>query len=175
MFRVLLIVVMSFSVTRAVWADAYGDFSAGNTAAQRADLDLAIHYYSRAIQSGELPDDQLAFTFSNRGNANYLKGNYDQAIQDYDQAIHLRPAFALAFFNRGNAYLRKGKYELAIKDYDTAIAFKPDYAKAFGNRGVAYERLGKHDQAVRDYGRQYELGFRPKWLIEKLEMYGLSL
>ncbi len=173
--RLFLFIVLILTVVRAVWAEPYSEFEAGNTAAQRADFDLAIHHYSRAIQSGEFPDDKLAFTFSNRGNAYYLNGDYDQAIQDYDQAIRLSPDFALAFYNRGNAYLRKGNDELAIKDYDTAITLKPEYAKAFGNRGVAYERLGKHDQAVWDYRRQYELGIRPKWLVEKLRSMGKSL
>ncbi len=175
MFRLVLIVVITLTAVRAVWADAYSDFDAGNTAARYADFELAVHHYTRAIQSGELPDAKLAFTFNNRGNAYYIKGDYDQAIQDFDQAVRLRPEFALAFYNRGNAYLGKGNYELAIEDYNIAITLKSDYAKAFGNRGFAYERLGKHEQAVRDYGRQYELGIRPKWLVEKLRSMGISL
>ena len=33
-----------------------------------------------------------ADAFSNRGNAYYLKGDYDRAIQDNSQAIHLKHA-----------------------------------------------------------------------------------
>jgi tetratricopeptide (TPR) repeat protein len=65
-----------------------------------------------------------AQAFNGRGNVNYHKGDYDGAIQDYNEAIRLKPDFAEAFNDRGNAYYDKDDYEQAIRDYDEAIHLK---------------------------------------------------
>lgn len=51
--------------------------------------------------------------FYDSGIAYRKKGNYDRAIQDYNEAIRLNPNYVDAFNDRGNAYFDK-------KDYDRA-------------------------------------------------------
>src|SRR5450759_200174 len=60
------------------------------------------------IQAGKLKGKRLAFTFSNRGVANYERGEYDRAIQNYGQAIKLNPNHAGAYYNRSLAKKQKG-------------------------------------------------------------------
>ncbi len=121
------------------------------------DLDLDIEHCTRAINSGDLSDESLVNTFINRGDTYFNKGEYDRAIQDYDQAIELKPDHALAFNNRGFAYHEKGEYDRAIADYDRAIQLNPDYAYAFGNRGDAYDHKGEYDRAIADYDQVIRL------------------
>ena len=85
----------------------------------------------------------------------------------------LGPEYAEVYCNRGIALDDKGEYDGAILVFDKAIDLKPDYAEAFAYRGIAYERLGEMKAALADYQRQYELGSRPPWLIEKLKMHGV--
>ena len=67
--------------------------------------DLRISGCTTLIQSGRETQSILAVAFCNRGNAYQdYKGDYDRAIQDYDQAIRLKPDYAIAFNNRGDAY-----------------------------------------------------------------------
>ena len=54
--------------------------------------------------SGKETAQTLAIAYNNRGNAYTGKGEYDRAIQDYDQSIKLSPNHARAFNNRGVAY-----------------------------------------------------------------------
>jgi tetratricopeptide (TPR) repeat protein len=54
---------------------------------------------------------------TNRGNARGDKGDLDGAIQDYNEAIRLKPDDAEAFYNRGLARERKNDEEGAIADY----------------------------------------------------------
>ncbi len=83
---------------------------------------------------------------------NYAKaGQYDQAIEQYDQVIKAKPDHANALNNRGNALQAKGSYDMAIADFDRAIQVKPDFAAAYCNRGNAYQAKGDLDPAVRDY------------------------
>ncbi len=77
-------------------------------AGQRQDFDGAIMYYTRAIESGDLPHPDLFFAFNNRGNAYASKRDYDRAIRDYTEALRLNPKYAAAFRNRGRALVYKG-------------------------------------------------------------------
>lgn len=85
----------------------------------------------------------------------------------------LGPEFAEIYCNRGIALDDKGEYDGAILVFDKAIGIRPDYAEAFAHRGIAYERLGEIKSALADYRRQYDLGSRPPWLIDKLRMHGM--
>jgi tetratricopeptide (TPR) repeat protein len=88
---------------------------------------------------------------NNRGDAYVAQGNFDAAINDYNQAINLNPDFARSFNNRGFAYLKKGNYEQALKDFDQAIKLKSDYGKAFANRAEVHQQRHDYQSAVRDY------------------------
>ena len=121
------------------------------------NLDLRLHYCSRAIQSGRLPDQQLAGTFYNRGIAYFDKGDHDRAIQDYTQALRLNPNFAAAFNNRGNAYAAKDDYDRAIQDYTQALRLNPNFTAAFRHRGWARFAQGQFAAAVPDLARAAQL------------------
>ncbi len=66
------------------------------------------------------PNDAAAYT--NRGLTYADNGQYDRAIQDYNQAIMLDPNFAAAYMGRGIAYAVKGEYDQARSDFNKALA-----------------------------------------------------
>jgi serine/threonine protein kinase len=73
----------------------------------------------------------------------YLKaGDYEKALDNYDQAIKLSPSDSTAYNNRGFAYASLGMYELAIQDYDEAVKLNPQSFNAYNHRAIAYARLG---------------------------------
>src|SRR6202034_1954941 len=91
----------------------------------KANPDLAFHFCSAAIKSNHLSKQNLAVSLNNRGNAYSVTGEFDKAIQDYDEAIRLNPKDANVFNNRGTAYVSKGNFDRAIIDFDEAIRLKP--------------------------------------------------
>ena len=91
-----------------------------------------------------------AETYWHRGNVKYELGQYEAAISDYTQAIHLKPDYADAYNNRGNAKYNLMQYEAAITDYDMAIRLKPDFALAYYNRGNAKALLDRTWEAKQD-------------------------
>jgi tetratricopeptide (TPR) repeat protein len=105
------------------------------------------------------PKDGRAFT--SRGVAYDAKGDHDQPIDDYSEAIRLNPKDAMAFNNRGRAYEKKGDHGRAITDYSEAIRLNPNFAIAFYSRGRAYDAKGDHDQAIDDYSEAIRL--RTPW------------
>jgi tetratricopeptide (TPR) repeat protein len=94
------------------------------------------------IQSGRETPENLAKAFSSRGFAYGSRGQYDRAIEDYDQAIRFNPNYAEAFDNRGLVYLLADQYDRAIDDFDHAIGLNPNDARALVGRGAGYARKG---------------------------------
>src|SRR4249919_484241 len=102
------------------------------------DRDRTSHYpqidgCTALIESGNQSPDVLAKAYNNRGNHYTRDGEYDRAIQDYDQSIKINPSYPKAFNNRGVAYQKKGEYERATKDFDEALRLEPNYSIAFVN------------------------------------------
>ena len=124
------------------WRTAWNDSRSGQAALSEANYDLAIHFLTRAIRSGELSLEVLAHAFYNRGIAHGEMAEYERALENYTTAIGLAPDFAAAYNNRGVIHGRKGVYESAIADYSAAIRLAPDDVTAYENRAIAYARTG---------------------------------
>ena len=105
------------------------------------------------------------------------KGRFDNAIEEYGQAIESNPDFILAFVKRGDAWLDKGDWAKALWDYDEAItredqvvlklatrefnSYKFAVAKAYFGRDVIYDAQGYTVKAITDAVRAEELGYDP--------------
>ena len=106
----------------------------------RADL---IESYKSAIVTAE--------TYTYLGNRAYGQGKYEEALQNYDQAMRVDPNYHSAYSHRGNAYLALNQYHQAISDYDRALELVPHNASTYIYRGLAYQKLGDLDKAISDY------------------------
>lgn len=125
-----------------------------------ADANLRIVACTTLIQSRRSSTEDLATAYMDRGNAYQDRGEYDRAIQDYGEAIHLKPQFELAIYDRANAYGSKGEYDHAIADYDQVIELAPegDHAYfAYYGRGYAFNAKGEYDRAIKDYDQAIRL------------------
>jgi tetratricopeptide (TPR) repeat protein len=102
-----------------------------------------------------------------RAEAYEVKGRYDLAIQDYNQAIQLTPDMFGSFRGRGEVYAAMRQYSRAIQDFDqefqimrTAMAINPQSANVIAhqflptllvNRGLAFRALGQKARADADF------------------------
>ena len=98
-----------------------------------------------------------ADSYNNQASVHYQKGEYDQAIDDLDEALRLNPEYAEAYNNRGIAYFSKREYDQAIADYNEALRLNPELVEAYNNRGLAYHDQGEYNQAVADYNEALRL------------------
>ncbi|MEH1999529.1 MAG: tetratricopeptide repeat protein [Nostoc sp.] len=87
----------------------------------------------------------------------YQAGNYEGAVEDFNQVIKLDPQNALAYNSRGDAYYRLGDYEQAQADSSQAILLNPQDANAYFDRGFAFSELGKYKEAIADYTQAIKL------------------
>ena len=71
---------------------------------QRLPLDRQARPRARRRERGRAARSQGCEAFDNRGDVFVEKGQYERAIQDYDEALRLDPKLSLAFRDRGAAY-----------------------------------------------------------------------
>lgn len=87
----------------------------------------------------------------------YKQGGYDEAIENYDEAIDLNPNYAVAYNNRGLARSKMGDKQGAFEDYSRAIALNPNSAEIYYNRGSVRADLGDKEGAFKDYSKAIAL------------------
>jgi len=139
---------LSVVLPTTVWAQtARSDFNK----CEQWSGDEAIAACTRAIQSGQLSQHDLATMFNDRGVEWRQKGELDKAMMDYDQALRIQPIYAQAHNNRGNVWNLKGEYDKAIAEYDESIRNDPNFPLPYGNRADIWRIKGEYDKAIADY------------------------
>ncbi len=143
----------------------------------------AIDEHTLNITQNE-KDARLRFL---RGLDFYLVQDFDNAIDDYTEAILLDETFFPAYFNRAITLYKKLEYqkaesginkdvvgvgnnsvttslvvkstdyELVKKDLDQVINLDPEFMYAYYNRGNLYWILGDYRAAIADYTKTIEL------------------
>jgi protein O-mannosyl-transferase len=88
---------------------------------------------------------------NNFGNTLKTRGQTDEAIHQYQEALRLKPDYPDALNNLGAALGQKGQTDEAIRHFQEAIRLKPDYADAHNNLAVALGQKGQTDEAIRHF------------------------
>ena len=95
-----------------------------------------------------------------QGIENSQKGRYDQALQDFNQALKAKPNDAGILTYRGMVSYAKGQGEQALKDFDQAIKADPKFGRAYYQRGMVYESMSRFDKALKDLMEAKSLGYK---------------
>ncbi len=103
------------------------------------------------------PRSPDAAFYQNRANANFVMGEYDTAIADYNKAIELNSKDSTIYFSRALAHFNNKNFTLAIADLDKVVELDPKEAMAHFKRGAALEKVGNFEKALSDYQKAIEL------------------
>ncbi len=79
-----------------------------------------------------------------------VQGNFQEAIDCYQETINFDGAQAITFSYIGECYEKMERYEQALIHYDQALALDPNWVDAWIGRGVVKDVQGKLPEAVRD-------------------------
>lgn len=138
-------------------------YTAATMAAQmHIASDDEIEECTYALKNALLTRKDRVATLINRGIIFVALEEYDQAIEDYDDAFKLSPNVAEIHVNRGNMFFMTRIFERAIAEY--TLALEMDFSKehiALYNRGLTYEKMGDYEKAEADYRRALEI--LPGW------------
>lgn len=72
-----------------------------------------------------------------KANQEYAAGDFDAALNDYEELVRSGEDTPNLFYNLGNAYFRKKDFGRAILNYERAIALDPRHPEAQANLRIA--------------------------------------
>lgn len=88
--------------------------------------------------------------YINRGQAYIVLRDYQQALQDTERGLELRPQSAIGYANRGIIHMHLKEYHQTVQDCSKAIELKPLLQAAYLNRCFAYLKLKEFRLARQD-------------------------
>jgi Tfp pilus assembly protein PilF len=164
------------------WSDAVAKspglarpyYSLAQAYINRGDLDAALPQLDKAIQvydeyketrpTAAHPkhlttyDWVQALSYSQRGSILTVRGELEEAKNDFNRAIRMAPGkVTTAYLHRGAIHHYQGDQEAALKDYSTVIRRKPEDSEAFEYRGDLRRQMKDYSGAVSDYRKLTEL------------------
>jgi tetratricopeptide (TPR) repeat protein len=105
-----------------------------------------------------------AAAFKARGNALYKQHKWNEAVEQYRDAIAACPREELHHANRAVYYsncaacfLQLHEYERVVKACDFALESDPRFVKALVRRAKAHEKLENQEAALEDYKKAVEI------------------
>lgn len=145
----------------------------------RADMDACFNERSDrqiaactdVIEGAGSDPGSISVAYSLRALAYSLRGEYDTAIADYDEAIRRNPDFPVALNNRAWAHFKRGTASTGLPDVERALTLDPTSPHAYDTRAHILQSLGKPQAALADYERAMRFGDHR---IIKLYQCGLS-
>lgn len=99
----------------------------------------------------------VPIAYNNRGLIYLHEGKNDSALNDFNNAIELKPDYAKAYNNRGTLYMNESKNDEALKDFDKAIEFMPSFEGFHISRGNALKNKNRIDEALMEYDKALSL------------------
>lgn len=105
---------------------------------------------------------QIALAYCLNGQDWERRGNYDKALESFNQAIQKDPLCIAGFEGRGRVYRATKNYPEAIADCNAVIQRAPDNAAAYFFRGVTYFNWSQQEpsnlqNAIQDFSQAIQL------------------
>jgi tetratricopeptide (TPR) repeat protein len=111
--------------------------------------DIAVNYLQRFL----IKNKNDAEVYNLLGLAYERTGYYENAIEQYSNAIRIEKKLYEAHFNRGRTYLALDNIELAKKDFDYAKKNKIINPELYFTTGELYSQLKQYDSALIDLNK----------------------
>jgi tetratricopeptide (TPR) repeat protein len=98
-----------------------------------------------------------AKAYIKRGDKNYEKTHYQDALANYTRAIELDPKDAMIYYNRGDTYYELKDYTAALADFTRAIELDPINATTNSRHNFRFNVLKKFLTELEKNNRAIEL------------------
>ena len=119
----------------------------------QGQLQQALSRATKMMES--FPSSVVLYNVAGASNAGLMQ--FDAAIDNYKQALTIKPDYAETYNNMGNALNDKGDLKAAIDSYKQALKIKPDYAEAYNNMGLALNDKGDLEAAIDSFKKALKI------------------
>mmetsp|Transcript_3737 Transcript_3737/g.4048 ORF Transcript_3737/g.4048 Transcript_3737/m.4048 type:complete len:563 (-) Transcript_3737:206-1894(-) len=102
-------------------------------------------------------DIEKAQEFKGKGNKAFQEKNYQEAIDNFTEAIKYNPHDHVFYSNRSACFASLEKYQEALTDATKCVELNPGWAKGYTRKGLAEYYMGSYDEAIATYNKGLEL------------------
>jgi tetratricopeptide (TPR) repeat protein len=113
--------------------------------------EVTVAMFSTLVEHPDIDPQWQPIARGWRGQTYRFMNRYEEALQDFQQAIALDPQYAWAIASRGETYRFMNRYEEALQDFQQAITIDPQYAGAIAYRGETYQAMNRYEEALQDF------------------------
>ncbi len=115
----------------------------------------------------------------------HQQGQFQSAIEEYDESISLSGGDALVYAKRGNSHYALKEFDFALADYGHAISMRADLVPSLGSpkfsrveralaeshmgRAMVYTVMGRDLDAQRNVGKAIDFGYDEDLARDKLD------
>jgi tetratricopeptide (TPR) repeat protein len=122
----------------------------GAEASKNQDFDKAVELLRKATALDHKYGDELAAVYQQRGYAAASNQQFEDAINDYGEAIKLKPGDARIYEQRAAVEMKLNDNDKALADYTEAIKLKPNEVRYYAYRSYIYEVKGDIKNSMAD-------------------------
>ena len=126
-----------------------------------ADLNQVVKAKANFEKAIQLNPEKSYVPWNNLGKLYFQQGEYEPAIEAYQQATKVKADYLPALIGLGNAHKSKEMYDDAIESYEKAIEVNRNSYEAWFGKGLVQESLQQYREAIKSYERA--ISIRPNW------------
>jgi tetratricopeptide (TPR) repeat protein len=116
---------------------------------------------STALWSNQIAAYPKAYpAYVGRADSLLSQGRYQNALEDLDRALQLKPDYIEALNLKGTTLLLSGSPQAAIESYTKVLMIEPANISALNNRAASYLSLGMYENARDDLDKSINLDAR---------------
>jgi tetratricopeptide (TPR) repeat protein len=122
----------------------------GAEASKNQEFDKAVELLKKASALDHKYTDELAAVYQQRAYAAATNQQFQDAVNDYGEAIKLKPDDARIYEQRSAVEMKLNDMDKALADYSEAIKLKPDEVRYYSYRSYIYEVKGDIKNSMAD-------------------------
>ncbi len=124
------------------------DFKPAQEAKEIALKMIKIHLPEEEVKKLLLSNPTDAAGFYNKAYALNLVGDYEKAIEMFDEALKLKPDFLQALHNKGSLLGQLKKFDEALECMNEALKIAPNDFRLLSNKAATLMNLKRNEEAM---------------------------